>query len=174
MRVVNRLASLLLGFVLLGGGLLLAAEAVAVALGRPSLLIDRRGWYDTLTGTPLGHPVVRAVAIAVTVLGLLILLTQLRRWAPDRLAVRLGDNWHLQRRSVERRLASAANELPGVRSATARVHGRAAHWHPRVRAVADPALRPGGEQAVRDELDRLAAPRADAMDVQLIQERGVR
>ena len=174
MRVVNRLASLVLALVLLAGGLLLAAEAVTVGIGRPSVLIDRRGWYGTLTGTHLGHPVVRAVAIAVTVLGLLILLSQLRRWTPDRLSMALGDDWHLQRRSVERQLASSVDEVPGVRSASVRIRRRGRHWRPRIRVVANPAARPEVERAVREELERLAAPRTDAMEVELIRDRSLR
>jgi hypothetical protein len=173
MRVVNRLGSLLLAFVLLAGGLLLAAEAAAVALDRP-LLIDRTGWYHTLTSTRLDHPVVRAVVIGATVLGLLILAAQLRRWSPERLAVQLGDGWHLQRRSVERQLASTADDVPGVSSARARIRRRGASWRPRIRAVGDPAVRPAVERAVRDELARLAAPETDPVEIELVPERGVR
>jgi hypothetical protein len=173
MRVVNRLASLLLAFVLLGGGLLIAAETVAVVLDLPPLLIDRNGWYRGLSGTSLGDPIPRAIAIFVTALGLLILVAQLRRWAPDRLAIQRGDGWHLQRRSVEQRLASTADEVPGVRSATARIRRRGGTWRPRVRAVGDPAVRPAVERAVRDELQRLAAPQTEPI-VELVEERSVR
>jgi hypothetical protein len=171
MPVVNRLASLLLALVLLGGGLLLAAEAAASALDQPGLLIDRTGWFNTLTGTPLRDAAIRAIAIAVGVLGLLILLTQLRRWTPDRLAVPLADGWHLQRRSVERRLAGAAGRVPGVTEARARIRRHGNTWLPRIRAVGDPSSRPAVESAVREELDRLAAPSADQLDIELVRER---
>ena len=171
MRVVNRLASLLLAIVLLGGGLLLAAEAAAVALDRPSLLIDRTGWFNTLTGTTVGDPVVLAIAIAVGVLGLLILLAQLRRWTPDRVAMSLADGWHLHRRSVEHRLADAADRVPGVTDAKVRVRRRGNSWRSRVRAVGDPSARPRVESAIRQELARLAAPPADLLDINLVRER---
>ncbi|MFK3979831.1 DUF6286 domain-containing protein [Micromonospora sp. NPDC050397] len=167
MRVVNRLASLLLAIILIGGGLLLAAEAAAVALDLPSLLIDRAAWFDALTGTTVDDPVVFAVAIAVGVVGLLILLTQLRPWTPQRLAVPLADGWHLHRRSVEKRLASAADRVPGVRDARARVRRRGNSWSSRIRANGDPSARPQVENAVRQELDRLAAPRVDRLDIRL-------
>ncbi|MGW4467304.1 hypothetical protein [Micromonospora sp. NPDC004704] len=171
MRVVNRLASLLLAIILLGGGLLLAAEAAAVALDLPSLLIDRKGWFDTLTSTTVGDPVIFAIAIAVGVLGLLILLTQLRRWTPNRLAVPLADGWHLHRRSVEHRLANAADRVPGIRDARVRVRRHGDSWSSRIRAVGDPSARPQVERAVRQELDQLAAPPADRLDIQLARER---
>jgi hypothetical protein len=173
MRVVNRLGSLLLAFVLLAGGLLLAAEGVAAALDRP-LLIDRAGWYATLTGARLDHPVVRAVLIAATVVGLLVLAAQLRRWTPERLAVQFGDGWHLQRRSVERQLASTADGVPGVSSARARIRRRGTSWRPRIRAVGDPAVRPAVERAVREELARLSAPQTDPVQIEMVPQRGLR
>ncbi|MEV4759378.1 DUF6286 domain-containing protein [Micromonospora sp. NPDC049559] len=174
MRVLNRLGSLVLAVVLLAGGLLLAIEAVAVVLRLPALLIDRAGWYRTLAGTPVNHPVVQAIAIALTLLGLLVLAAQLRRWTPDRLAVRLGDGWHLSRRSVQRQLANTAEGVPGVNSARVRIHGRAHTWHPSVQAVGDPGARPLVERAVQRELERLAAPRPEEVSVRLVQRRRVR
>ncbi|RKR85801.1 hypothetical protein BDK92_0010 [Micromonospora pisi] len=171
MRVVNRLASLLLAVILLGGGLLLAAEAAAVALDLPSLLIDRAGWFNTLTSTTVGDPVIFAIAIAVGVVGLLILLTQLRPWTPQRLEVPLADGWHLHRRSVEKRLAGAADRVPGVRDARARVRRHGNSWSSRIRAIGDPATRPQVERAIRQELDRLAAPPAARLDIQLARQR---
>jgi hypothetical protein len=167
MRVMNRLASLALALVLLAGGLLIAAEAVLVALRRPALLIDRPGWYRALTTTHLGDPVVRTVAIVVLLLGLSILLAQLRRWNPDRLAARFGGGWHLQVRSLERRLSVAANEVPGVTGARARIRRHGAAWRPRIRAGGDPSARPAVETAVRLALDRLGAPPTEPANVDL-------
>jgi hypothetical protein len=170
MRLINRTASLLLAVSLLGGGLLIAAEAALAALRRPPLLIARDQWYHALTTTRLGDPAVRTVALAATLCGLLILLAQLRRWRPDRLGVRLGDGWHLQRRSVERRLANTADEVRGVTKARARIRGRAMAWRPRIHAVGDPSARPAIELAVRRELDRLAAPATERVRVELVRD----
>lgn len=174
MRVVNRLGSLLLAFVLLAGGLLLVIETVAAALRVPSLIVDRDGWYNTLARTRLDDPHVQSVTIGMTALGILILLVQLRSWGPDRVEVGLGEGWHLHRRSVEQRLASTADDVPGISSARARIRRRGDSWRPRIWAVGDPSIRPKVEQAVRQELERLAAPRTQAVEVQLVAKRGAR
>ena len=168
MRLVNRVASLLLALVLLAGGLLVVAEVIVIALDRPSLVVDRAGWYGTLTTTRLGQPEIRAAAVGVAVLGLLILIGQLRRWTPDRLPTGLADGWHLQRRSVERRLATAADTVPGVTTATARLRRRGTVWRAQIRAIGDASARPAVETAVRRELDRLAAPATEHVGVDLV------
>jgi hypothetical protein len=164
MRAVNRLASVLLALALLGGGLLLTAETARAALHRPPLLVPRQRWYTALTGARLDSGAVRAVAGAVAVVGLLILLAQLRRWAPDRLAVALGDGWYVRRRGAERRLADAAAAVVGVRRARVRVR-RGGTWRPRVRAAGDPATAPAVRDTVERELDALAAPQVAHRDV---------
>lgn len=168
MRLVNRLATLLLAFVLLSGGLLLIAEVFAVALDRPALAVDRRGWYRTLTTIQLDDPWVRTGIVAAGVLGLLILFGQLVRWKPDRLPTRLADGWHLQRRSVERQLAAAANAVPGVAAASARVRRDGIGWRTRIRAAGDTAVGPEVETAIRHELERLGAAPDDRLRVEMI------
>ncbi|MET7876517.1 DUF6286 domain-containing protein [Micromonospora profundi] len=167
MRTVNRVASLLLAAALLLGGALLAVQALLVSLHRPALVLDRTGWYDTLTATRLRDPTVRAVAGAAVLLGLAILVAQLRRWTPVRLRLDDADSWHLHRRSVERRLADVAGAVPGVRRARVQVRRRDGRWRPRVRATGDPAARTEVEYAVRQELRRLAAPPTDRIEVRL-------
>lgn len=172
MRVLNRLASALLALVLLAGGLLTAVEALLVGLDRGPLLVPRQEWYETLTTTNASDWTFRAVAIGVGVLGLLILAFQLRRWRPPRLRVPLADGWHVQRRSAERALASAAQGQPGIAAATVRLRERRGTWRPAVTAFGDPAARPQVEAAVRGELARLAAG-ANGIDVRVVQKRRV-
>ncbi|MFC4020102.1 DUF6286 domain-containing protein [Micromonospora sp. GCM10011542] len=171
MRTVNRVASLVLAAALLAGGTLVATEALLATLGGPALLLERTGWYDTLTTTRLSDPAVRTAATATVLLGLAILLAQLRRWTPVRLRTDERDGWHLHRRSVERRLADAATAVPGVRRATVRLRRRGAEWRPRVRASGDPAARPEVEFAVHQELHRLAAPGSGRIEVRLLPRR---
>ncbi|MBE1490596.1 DUF6286 domain-containing protein [Plantactinospora soyae] len=168
MRLVNRLATLLLALALLGGGLLLIAEVVTVALNRPSLVVDRTGWYQTLTSVRLENAWVRTVIIGLGVLGLLILSGQLLRWKPDRLPSRLADGWHLQRRSVERHLAMAADGVPGVASTNARVRRDGIGWRTRIRAVGADSSRSEVEKAIRRELARLGASADDHVGVEMV------
>ncbi len=168
MRLVNRLATLLLALALLGGGLLLIAEVVAVAMNRPSLVVDRSGWYRTLTTVRLENAWVRTIIIGLGVLGLLILFGQLVRWKPDRLPTRLADGWHLQRRSVERQLAMAADAVPGVASASARVRRDGLGWRTRIRAVGEVSAGTRVETAIRHELERLGVSPDDPLGVEMV------
>lgn len=171
MRVLNRMASLLLALALLAGGLLVAVEAVLIGLDRSPLLIDP-GWYENLTTTRFSDRSFLLVAIGVGLLGLLILFLQLRRWRPTRLAVPNGYGWHVQRRSAERALAGAASGQSGVDSASVRIRERRGLWHPFVTAVGDPQSKPQVEAAVRAELARLAG-HSNGVDVTMVQKRRV-
>lgn len=168
MRLVNRLATLLLALLLLGGGLLLIAEIFAVALNRPPVVVDRDGWYRTLTRVRLVDDWVRTIVVGLGVLGLLILFGQLVRWKPDRLPTRLAPGWHLQRRSVERQLATAAGAVPGVASARARVRREGIGWWIRLRVVGEISARPAVESSIRGELERLGASPHDHIGVEMV------
>ncbi|MFC0531720.1 DUF6286 domain-containing protein [Phytohabitans kaempferiae] len=173
MAVVNRLASLLLGIVLLAAGLLLAIEAALLGLDRPSLWVPRDAWYARLTQTRFSDNSFLFVALVIGVVGLLVLLAQLRPRRPDRVPVGEADGWYLNRRSVEQRLAEVANRVPAVHDAHVRVRGRGRQWRAVVKAAGDRASIPDVEQAVRGELDRLAAPDTVKVGVSLARVRRV-
>ncbi|MEU0156658.1 DUF6286 domain-containing protein [Micromonospora fulviviridis] len=166
MRTVNRVATLLLAVALLAGGVLVAVAGLLAALGRPGPL--PAGWSATLGTVRWRDAPVRTVAATVTLLGLLLLVAELRRWRPTRLRLTDDDGWHLHRRSVERRLARAVRSVPSVRRARVRVRRRGDAWRPRVTATGDPAARADVEFALRRELDRLTAPRRDPIQVRLV------
>ncbi|SCF22065.1 hypothetical protein GA0074695_4475 [Micromonospora viridifaciens] len=166
MRTVNRIATLLLAVALLAGGALVAVGALLAAAGRPAPLLHR--WYAALTTARWQDGPVRAVAAGVTLLGLVALVAQLRRWHPVRLRLAEADGWHLHRRSVERRLARAACAVPSVRRARVRLRRRGGTWRPRVTATGDPAARDDVEFTLRRELDRLAAPRPGLIEIRLL------
>ncbi|MFG2107449.1 DUF6286 domain-containing protein [Micromonospora chersina] len=166
MRTVNRVATLLLAVALLAGGVLVAVAGLLAALGRPGPL--PAGWSATLSAVRWRDAPVRTVAATATLLGLLLLVAELRRWRPARLRLTADDGWHLHRRSVERRLARAVRSVPSVRRARVRVRRRGDAWRPRVTATGDPAARADVEFALRRELDRLTAPRRDPIEVRLV------
>jgi hypothetical protein len=172
MRVLNRVAGLVLALALLAGGLLAAVEAVLVGLDRPPVLVDRQGWYQTLTSTRFADRGFLAVAAGVALLGLLVLALQLHRWRPTRLPVPDAEGWYVQRRSAERLLAGAAASQPGVDTATVRLHARHGTWRPSVSAVGDPAAEDRVAAAVRAELVRLAGS-SDGIEVNLVRKRRV-
>ncbi|MGR6319299.1 hypothetical protein Q2K19_29450 [Micromonospora soli] len=166
MRTANRVATLLLAVALLAGGVLLAVEGLLAALGRPGPLVHR--WYATLTAARWQDAPVRAVAAGVTLLGVGVLVAELRRWHPARLPLSADDGWHLHRRSMERRLARTVRSVPSIRRARVRLRRRGDAWRPRVTATGDPAARADVEFALRRELDRLAAPRHGRIEVRLV------
>lgn len=168
-RTVNRVASLLLAVALLAGGLLVAVEGLLAAVGRTGPLPGR--WSAALAGARWHDPPVRAVAAGLTLLGLVVLAAQLRRWRPIRLPAAGRDGWHLHRRSVERRLARTVRSVPSVRRARVRVRRRGEAWRPRVTATGDPAARADVEFALRRELERLAVPGPGRIEVRLVPSR---
>ncbi|MFI7607827.1 DUF6286 domain-containing protein [Micromonospora sp. NPDC049366] len=165
MRTANRLATLLLAAALVAGGALAVVEALLAAVGHPPLLVDRAEVSAALRTTRWDDPAVRAAAVALIVAGVAVLVAELRRWSPSR--VDAGEGWHLQRRSVERRLSAAAGSVPGVRRARVRIRRRGTQWRPRVVATGDPAARDEVEFAVHQELHRLAVPGPARIDVRL-------
>ncbi len=178
MRVFNRLAALLLGLVLIAGGALVVADGVLTATGRRPWLIRFDSWYGPLTRARLNQPLVLAVAIAVGVLGLLLLFAELRPWAPRHLAVRGGDgevpvDWWVYRRSVERQLVGAVQGVTGVSHAKARLRGRRDRWRLVVTAAGRSDSRPAVYRTVQSELARVAAPGAVKLRVAMRKPRRV-
>jgi hypothetical protein len=162
MRVFNRIATLLLGLVLMVGGLLIAVEAVLAALHRAPWLLPLRRWHDILAGTRLADPPTVAVAVALGSVGLVLLIAELWPWRPYRLPARPATaddrtQWWVVRRPAERRLAEAVERVPGVNTARVRLRGRR-RWKVDVRAEARDDSRADIEEAVDTELARLAAP----------------
>ncbi|GAA4212882.1 hypothetical protein [Actinocatenispora rupis] len=172
MRVVNRLAALLLGLVLLAGGLLALVEGVLAAAGRRPWPVDFARWYGPLTRTPLSSSVVLGVSIGIGVLGILVLLLELRPWAPVRLGIRRADDprpltWWVLRRSVERQVSAACDGVPGLSETHTRLRGRDQRWRLVVRPRGRNDARPDVDRTVAAVLDRVAAPGAVRVRVAL-------
>jgi hypothetical protein len=169
MRGINRVASGLLGLVLIAFGLLVVLEMVVIAVGATPLWFRLDRWYGTLMRTTLANRAFLITSIVVGVVGLLILAPQLRRWRPDRLIAGREDTtpWWLSRRSVERRAATMAETVAGVSHARAKARGRPKRWHLRVRARGLPERRDEVDRAVREELARLDVDESTKVEVVL-------
>ena len=72
MWAVNRVASSVLGIVLLVGGLLAAIEAAVLAAGRSPWLVPLDRWHATLSSMALSDSRVLGASIVVGVIGYLI------------------------------------------------------------------------------------------------------
>lgn len=176
MRAVNRVLSLLLGLVLLAGGLLVVVEAVLAAADQSSWLIPADSWYQFLTENTLGDTVVLIAALAVGLLGLILLVAELRPWPPARLPLHLetaDGRWWVTRRAAERRLAAAAENVSGVGGARARLRTRRGRWRVGVRAQAREDSQQEVERAVEEILERLGSPPDSSVQVRLVRPRRV-
>jgi hypothetical protein len=168
-RTANRIASGVLGLVLIALGILVVIEMARVALDRSPLVLPLDRWYRSLTSNRIDDGAFLAVAILVGLVGLTLLVLELRPWAPDR--VRTGSSpdapWWVSRRSVERRTATAADEVGGVSHARSAVRGATDRWRLRLRAEGWPDQHGAVMEAVRSELARLNAPPDTTVNVSL-------
>jgi Family of unknown function (DUF6286) len=126
-HVVNRILATLLALALLLGGLLAVVEVVLAAVGRPPWLVPHPQWSGWLREQTFAGGVVRAVLIGLVVLGLLLLVTALRRGKPGslRLPARTeGVRVSASRRGIERSLVTSARRTDGVRGARAKARRR--------------------------------------------------
>lgn len=159
MPAVNRVLSLLLGLVLLGGGLLTAVEATGVALDRSPWIVPGDDWYASLTSTRLGDRSVLITAVVIGSVGLALLVAQLRPRRAGRLPIEVSwPGGSLERRSAQRRLSEAANAVRGAGAARTRVRMRRGQWRVEAAVRAPGEARDTVETGLREELARLRAP----------------
>lgn len=156
MRIVNRLASILLALVLLAAGLAILAQIVSASVDKPWPV--PASWRRTLADLPLSDRRVLIASVVVAAVGLIALVAQLVPRRQRRLpVVGAGSSWWVSRRSVERRSEAAALG-GGARHTRAVAHGNPQQWQVRISGEAPPHRRADVEQSVRDELAILGAP----------------
>lgn len=158
MRATNRIVATLLALALLAASVVTVAEIVLAALGKSPWIVQhaaiardlhQRSWQDGL---------IRAVAAATIVLGLLLLLVGVKRSATSQLPLQSdvdGVTMTVTRTSLERYVAGIARAQPGVDSSSATAK------RGRVAVTASTTLRDPGDlktrvqHAVTDQLDAL-------------------
>jgi len=159
--VQRRLLGAVLALLIAASGLLLVGEAGYRLLDRGSYaLVDYPAAVDDLAARPWSDGWLRAVAVAVLLLGLALLVSALRR-PPKSLAMRAPDGLRCEipPKEVARVLEIAAGRVSGVRSSESRVSSRTA------RVTASTRLRDPGdleekvESACRARLDALMLER---------------
>jgi hypothetical protein len=163
MRVFNRLLTLLLALALIAAGL----WALAISLAHALSIGWRPGWLhffdqslhqglQILSSLQLADWRVLAAAAGLVILGLVLLLLELRPWSP--LIVFLDENetarWWLHRATFEGVLRSLVVKETTATGARARLRGQR-RWRLRVDANASPQLRAEIEQLVHSSLERL-------------------
>lgn len=163
MSTVNRILTLLVSITLVGFGLVLAVEVVGALFGSHPLLVDWRGAYRTGRSDRWDSASVRVLASAVTAIGLLLLLAQLKPRRISRLAVSSDDpntDAALTRAGVRSALRRAAENVDGIRTAKVKIARRSAKVVARARAS-----QPGLAQGLDAEVQVAVAERLTALQL---------
>ncbi|MBM7804686.1 hypothetical protein JOD57_000523 [Geodermatophilus bullaregiensis] len=129
MRTFDRVLAVLLAVagLLLGG--LVVVEVVVAALGRPAVVLPHGPVAGWLRENPWSAGIVVAIAVALLVLGLVLLLAELTPRRRTDLVLTEHDpavTTTLSTRSLGRLLETAATATPGVERASARARARRA------------------------------------------------
>ncbi len=180
MRVVERLLSLLLALAVVVGSVLLALEVGWAVAGQPPLLVPWRSAYTSGGGNAWDSGPARVLAVALLVVGLLLLLAELKPRRTPRLKLAGSDptiDAAITRRSLRSTMLAGARQVDGVSGAKVKVSKRKV----KVRAVsrlgsAETAKGLTGEleNALRDRLDALQLARQPTLRTRVAPRRGTR
>lgn len=180
MRVIERFLSLLLALAVIVGAVLLALEVGWAVAGQPPLLVTWRSAYTSGNSHAWDTAPARILAIALLVVGLLLLIAELKPRRAPRLKMTSTDpgiDAAITRRSLRSTLLTAARQVDGVSGAKAKVSKRKV----RVKAVsrlgtADTAKGLTGELegALRDRLDALHLAKPPRLRTRVAPRRGAR
>ncbi len=122
MRATNRIVATFLALVLLAVAVVTLVEIVLAGLGKSPWIVTHPTIAEDLHQRTWQDGLVRVVAVAVAVLGLLLLLVSLKRSAPSELPLDSdvdGVAFSVDRKSLERFVSGVAVGEPGVDSASA-------------------------------------------------------
>ncbi len=160
MKGFNRLLSLILGLVVAGAAAVVGVEAVLLAAGQQALVVPRGEWDRYLGGAVWSSTWIEVPAIIAAAAGAIIVAAQVIPRRPARLLARStsGREIWISRRSLARRAATAATDVPGVADAHAKLNRRRVTT--KVTAVAGRSpggLRPEVDHAVVAAFDDLGA-----------------
>lgn len=180
MRVVERFLSLLVSLTLVVGSVLLALEVGWAVAGQQPLLVPWRAAYLDGGRNAWDSAPARILAIGLLVIGLLLLLAELKPRRAPRLAMTGTDpsiDTAITRRSLRSTLLNGARQVDGVSDAKARVSKRKVT----VKAVsrlgsADTAtgLTDELETALRTRLDALQLATTPKLRVRVVPRHGAR
>lgn len=169
MVVLRRLLALVLAAALLVAAVIGLVEIVAAALGQSAWIVPGQDWVNRLRSYRWDDGVVRLALSGVLLLGLLLLLTGLRRGRPAELALTStepGVTVTASRHSVERTLAAAARSIPGITSASVSSRRRGVRVDAWTR-IRDADLRDRVGAAVGERIDALALSRPPRLTVRV-------
>lgn len=161
MRILNRLLAALLSLALIVAGVLVVLEVVVHRLGRRPAVVDWPHLYDWALRTPWQQGSVRVSCILLALLGLLLLVAELKPGRPSRLAARSeATDAAYTRRGVAATVRSAVTDVDGISSASVSVGRR------KVKVAATTAgLQPFTAEALQEPAVSAAQQRLDALEL---------
>jgi hypothetical protein len=168
MRATDRVLSFLLGLALAAAGVLTLVNIVLAERGMSWWPHALWAWARRLTTTPRNDMAFQVTAAVVLAAGILLLVSQLRPWAPADLPVAGGEGtWKIRRRSAEHHLASSAGAIPGTYATDARVRTTKNRWDALVTVDAQSDQQSQIEDAVRAAMTAIGAPEGSTSRVRL-------
>ena len=180
MRILERFLSLVLALALVAGSVLLALEVGYAAAGKPPLLVPWPRLYELGNDNQWDTALVRLVAAAVLLVGLLLLAVALKPRRAPRLRMtpsQPGVDAAITRRSLRTTLLDAATRVDGISGARAKVSKRKVTVTATSRlGTADTARSLTGqlEAALRARLDSLQLARTPRLRARVSHRRGAR
>jgi len=165
MRILNRFLSALLALVLIASGAWALTTSVADATGLQRLLppvfemitlaIQRAA--TAFVGVSMASPIALGIWGALLVIGLLLLIIELRPWPPKHVELIREDGvtWWADRGSVERGLSRLLLRRTSAIRARTRVRARKTKWQVTVDAEAAPQDRDELVHQARSAMERL-------------------
>lgn len=149
MRLINRPLAFLLALAVLAASVILVIEVIAVAVHARPVVIDWRTWYAWAERTEWKAGVIRVWAAVLILLGLLLILIQLKPRRTTRFGLDSDDeatDVAITRRGLRDASRNAATSVDGVSSASVAVSRRkitisgasAAHDRAAAQALIDP------------------------------------
>jgi Family of unknown function (DUF6286) len=175
MRLVNRLLAALLALGLATAGVLVVVEVIAARLDKPYAVVNWRRIYDWGETTSLTQGSVRVACIVTAVLGLLLLLAEVKRRRPTRLAAASESiDAGYTRRGVATAIRQAVTDVDGINRAAVTVRRRRIRVQARTSGV-EPytaeSLQGPATEAAQSRLADLDLDREPRLKVQLSTQR---
>jgi hypothetical protein len=162
MRLLNRVLAALLSLALIVAGVIVVTEVIAQRLGRQPAIVDWPRVYGWAQRTPWQQGSVRVACIALMILGLLLLIAELKPRKPQRLPVRTdATDAAYSRRGVAATVRSAVSDVDGITSASVAVSRR------KVNVKATTAgLQPFTAESLQEPVTAAAQQRLQALELQ--------
>jgi hypothetical protein len=161
MRILDRLLAFVLSLALVVGGVLLVVEVIAQRIGSDPVLLNWPAAYRWARQTSWEAAPVRLISVLLSIIGLALLLAQLKPRRPVLLALDSGNHATdatITRRSLARTVRGAVTDVDGVSDADVSVRRRRIRVRARTRSA-----EPAAATSMRDTVSQAARDRIEAV-----------